>query len=1147
MPTKVFRLHTTGAQVIDWSVSPPISLAAINSIPNPTGLTATQQITSIPSPFARMDLVKSAFQYIADPNQSTTGSTIYHRLVSEALDIAQILFDYPRFSKQGVEIMVWDRAIDMDSLIQGGDSRHNLLGNSLNLFLQQGAVSYNFDLLDRLYIIKYNFKVIGGTSPATLFFSAANLDNIGTVNLSLGNHRAFDPQNFTPLWARASDFQEFIYQYVAYVDGTQNAIFNRHLPEFSAYLRKSLDELQRTNHSLHATIKGVIANANGFANRYEPLAVDGANNQLTILRQPYFHSAGLAPAFIAQTSHFVLQSSLQPTQNPPLVLANAVNTPGLIYFGNVFWNPATSVPYKDNQSVLELRQLPGQGQQYPYLTVSDFLEPYLVSLPYQADAKFSLNQIGDDATSYLLPLTTRFFEFFTTDDLLQKKVVLTAHISVPGEVKISLRLPIKQGFVTLERIYKRPATEQLPLQKPSRTGYQEGEIVDWTLTVLIYPFMRFNVPVAPHYRVMLIDTRTGTVDATLSFHANTNGLQPVVPNRIVQRSDKQHRLDGASTHFSVLTQNFDVIQVNLPFQGETVRATIVPAWPRFTPGTARFRVAVDFGTTNTHIEYKVDSRPEKAFNVTGIDQQLQSLHLNTPESLEQMKQRGLGNLYIPIVNEFIPFRLGGTEPYSFPTRTALNEQKGLNINLPTDALADFTLPFYIERNLTPVNSQNSLNLKWSAISNPDNQVRVKKYIEFLLLLIRNKVLMNGGDLNQTQVNWFYPSSMTGNRLALFSRAWKEAYQLYINANAEPARLSESLAPFYYYQQTQKVAAIARPAVSIDIGGGTTDLVIFENNIPTSLSSFKFAANAIYGDGYNGNPINNGFIRSYESKLADIVKQNGLIDLESLMNDLGNNSADIISFFFSLSDHPDVRNSGIPLSFETMLAEDGNLKMVILLYYVALFYHLAKLMKVQGLPSPQFVVFSGNGSKLTSILDPDPNLKTLSKLTRLLFEEVYEGPCSAIGLKQTSNPKEITCKGGLVADQSMPDIEELNVVLTGAVKQELIKNKSSSRTYEGIQYDTQYRNLVLEEVKNLGPLLTLLNKKLQFADFFAIKPSALQMVVNLLNDNDLLINAYQSGLTERINGLSGATDVAVEETLFFYPLVGILNEAAYQLS
>ena len=87
---KVFRLHNAGSDAIGgWGNSNQYNSTIINSITDPAGATATREITSIPSPFARMDLVKEAFAFVN--RIGLDGDTIHHKMVSHALDIAQIL------------------------------------------------------------------------------------------------------------------------------------------------------------------------------------------------------------------------------------------------------------------------------------------------------------------------------------------------------------------------------------------------------------------------------------------------------------------------------------------------------------------------------------------------------------------------------------------------------------------------------------------------------------------------------------------------------------------------------------------------------------------------------------------------------------------------------------------------------------------------------------------------------------------------------------------------------------------------------------------------------------------------------------------------------------------------------------------------
>ncbi len=83
---------------------------------------------------------------------------------------------------------------------------------TLELYLEQDKESYNFDLLHRLYLIEYNHKIIGCTSPATLFFTTANDLSHAQINLT-NNDVTFD-EKYTPLYERDIEFQRYFYTFI---------------------------------------------------------------------------------------------------------------------------------------------------------------------------------------------------------------------------------------------------------------------------------------------------------------------------------------------------------------------------------------------------------------------------------------------------------------------------------------------------------------------------------------------------------------------------------------------------------------------------------------------------------------------------------------------------------------------------------------------------------------------------------------------------------------------------------------------------------------------------------------------------------------------------------------------------------------------
>ena len=121
MGKKVFRIHNQGALINDWFVSTPINAALIDSIDTDGG-DGKKLPTSIPSPFARIDLVRTAFNIIGNSGQldgiERNGRAVAsdnHKLISDALDIGQIIFNYDKY-KDDLEFIAWDKITSLSPL-----------------------------------------------------------------------------------------------------------------------------------------------------------------------------------------------------------------------------------------------------------------------------------------------------------------------------------------------------------------------------------------------------------------------------------------------------------------------------------------------------------------------------------------------------------------------------------------------------------------------------------------------------------------------------------------------------------------------------------------------------------------------------------------------------------------------------------------------------------------------------------------------------------------------------------------------------------------------------------------------------------------------------------------------------------------------
>ena len=236
---KVFRIHKIGKDTYtDWCDSNAYGTDVISQIQDPDGAKASKEITSIPSPFARIDLVKTAFKEITYKKE-LDGNTIYHKMVSDSLDVAEIFFNYENLSGM-VEIIEWQRSRDLDAI----KDNPSHIGDTLKTYLVSDAKTYNFDKMDSLYILNYVgpgrkgiMDIIGATSPTTLFFSSANDLKRISQYIHFGQDCPFD-NNYNPLYNRDFEFVKYLFTLrKSYPE------FSTDFPEFNEYLDQTFEKL----------------------------------------------------------------------------------------------------------------------------------------------------------------------------------------------------------------------------------------------------------------------------------------------------------------------------------------------------------------------------------------------------------------------------------------------------------------------------------------------------------------------------------------------------------------------------------------------------------------------------------------------------------------------------------------------------------------------------------------------------------------------------------------------------------------------------------------------------------------------------------------------------------------------------------------
>ncbi len=1169
-----------------FSRNTPYGKKEIDAIADGQGGKTDQPPTSIPSPFARFDLVRTAFLRLSESKNGLSGEPNDERLVSTCFDVGQLFFHSDKF-KNTLTLIQWKKDRDLQTLLSSSSEGHQRLGKALRLFLDQdggpakATNGYNFHRMDSLFMLRYTGQgqsvLLGGTSPSTLFFSAP--EDLSFVDIQFGNYRLFQPQNPCPLHLRNDPaYQKFWYGLL------RQPGFADVFPEVQAYLLKSLKLLQQTDNALWAEIgngaEKLVGDAyNALFENVEPVEVLG-----------YKIKKQKPDSTVLANSEFVLDSPkfrrlYGETALRPMVLQHHYQ--GNLRYTRDPWNKEQPVPpvvaddWRTNK-----RRLPGQPDNYPWLTVSDFLEPYIIRLVYpinQAQFFDAMSASVDLKQSYLLPLTPTFFDFFDVNDLYagpHGKVHLTMLPLGADSVQVTLELPLKANEppIRFQRVYQGLSASG-QAQTPDLAN-NKGAVVQCQVGVNLMPFVRFET-VSPHYNVQVVDRDidffTIKHDYRLGFRNADNKSLAVEPPR--HRSRKENgKGTSATTSYYGLSENFDYITLETT-PGSSQRGVIVPRFDKAKKdqGTDVFTFAVDFGTTNSHIEYITANDPTAQALTVGPDDALIAT-LHDPEFVRRDKSLNgtTATVLVDIVPiEWLPEVIGKPSRASFPTRTALLENQPVwTQNL--FAFQDFNPAMLYEKQRLPIEKYRvATNLKWANTERADPEFsraekRVVGYLESLLLMIRNKVLLNNGNLAATKLVWFYPLSMTETRRNFFSREWNRLFAKHITTQTHPQRIPESTAPYYWFGQN-KLSAAKHPAVSIDVGGGTSDVVVFrgdgKSDKPILISSFRFAANAIFGDAFaDGDGADfNGFVSRYGNQIMPLLTTNELTEVVNASEDIykKKRSEDIIAFFFSLKDNQDVQRK-ISIDFNDILARDNEMKVVFLVFYAALVYHVARLMQAKGLGMPRYVAFSGNGSKVLNILSTSPVV--LARLAKLVFEKVYHEPYHADGLEvviEQKVPKEATCKGGLKRSQQTgtdkldfsregtgdaeEHIDQIKAVLLGTraeLANDIVKPPrfvTRRDTYATI--DNITLTSVADEVRHFIDLLFSLDDDISLKDKFGIRTGDInryrQVLLNDLEQNIMI--GFQTKKSE-----SDESD-PVEETLFFYPLVKGLNALAWTIA
>ena len=1099
---------------------------------------------SVPSPFARFELVQKAFGNMASKGQEADLRDSI--LVSQALDVAQLFFEMD--SHLDIKVVKWNKR---DAIEQLKNSRMNgniLFGESLELYMRQE--NYGFDEKTYysstgvkandlpIYILTYAGDAIGCTSPTSLFMATPVFQNFQEHILIEGDKKIFSARR--QLYERDEVFIEYLYRLVETIRQRPGRSNKDPLSEFKEYLSRQKEIIRNCNPDLYRRINEL----NGYSDT--DLENDYRGSDLYVLGyRLYMRKKEDIQEQIPEVSDFVIISSKNSKR--PLVLTNNCPYNNLRYYSNnVVWNADKhKIDYKEKGR----NHLPGTETEYPWLCENDFLSDVIVQLPYPLDTHFfDGNLSGSKEHSYLLPLRSLFFEYFDYSYLKEKngsewnfKIEEEKRGKEVSAVVVTLLITVKGGrALALKKTYKMPDSVEEGLRYVSAISDNAiGCIVECPVALLIFPFARLRNN--NYYNMQLARGGFGWDEFNVSAKAFQNSSST---DRLVEWEIEVER--NKNTQYYSTKDTFDYLRIEIGDDYRRHEAILLPEWGDVKEGTSKFKFAFDFGTTNSHIAVMdVDTKNLLEFKLGSSIVATLDLARESSGELVNALFRAL------MKQEFIPDTIGDT--YSFPLRTVVLVPKTIDFKVTTpQALCHVNIPFiYGKEDYGMDRNKAKPNIKWS--KNEEEQKFANAFIEELVLLARGFAVENGGDLPECSFVWTYPLSMKGSAVTDFNEQWIKYYQRYFSPDTlaedltgKVFKLTESIAPLLYYRDNDR--ALSQMGLSIDIGGGTCDVVIIRNDEDIKVNSFRFAADIIFGA---GKAVDNPMIQTHCDYFKNLLDGKGEDTrkvremLIKICEEPETESTEANSVLFSLENHPLLGNiSTEDRSYNLRLKRDGKRKVIFIYFYASIIYYLVRLLQDYGYTRPEKILFSGTGSKLLNIIGGKDTLEYLTTQFITKFSENHFSYSDDVSIEiERKEPKQLTAKGALHKKDSSKKIAK-NFTNSRLVDSNTIRYSMLLKNGEPVvlKYadlnDETGKTEIVSQVEDFNRRFMELCKSLDFTEEYGCDEESLKVMEKYVNKD---LKAYlDTEISDNVK-IAGNEDKNFEDSLFFYPVKGVIHK------
>jgi hypothetical protein len=902
------------------------------------------RISSIPSPWARLQLFRDAILDSSHP--------AHEDVVNDVLDAVEIVL----FQRSLTGVRLKERRIGLADLEQTAKRERKTGVARFLSSLRELAPDVGVEgPLNSVTMVFNEDRLLFATSPFTLIFTAE--ENRSELPGYFTRSRPIRPlRERPPLLARyARDVL---------------------IPQLGHGRNAALPELQQLSRILETQLAETQLEADAEARFVDA----GLHTAPGITLHRVEGSIGRSPLAIKPTRD-------KAQRRAPLLLDNS-SSPAQRHYFDWLERPSTALISAD----LPRTVLPGTPWMHEWISPEyDFLSEKLIILdsPVFQNRVHGVADESDSASRVLLPLTPRFFEFFTAQDAERMLRIRVQGPETDPTVHVRLSLPTVSGHdVVLEKEYKGSA--RLSASLSLWPGFVASAEPSWRDYYLICYTEGEDVGEA-------LDLEAGGDGEKLSAERFQRDLSTVihhlaVPPEYVLVRQRQRTVGDLRVAQGVL----------LP----KLRPVPQPTQPAWT-------VAIDFGTSNTVVAYRDGGRPQPLV-IT------EATRFDLTRSTEGAVHVGsvLDTFFFPSAFDGRPFGTVMLRSVNADAATGVSQIPAVTANVP------FSGEVISGRAAPGGRYANEVvgDLKWGG-GGGDSDRLTSLFLHQVLQLVHAEARGRGVLTDGMRLRWSYPSafslrkqSTTATRWQAMMRDFRErrlltpATELPPGADARGtlSNRDEATSAMLYLRTDPAARGDFGPRstflkITADIGGGTTDVAGYANGGLAFHNSVLFGGRDLVGGAANDDVTPAIFSRIHEWALRAHLPN----PMRRVLDAYPTQHAK----FTYLVRSPWFAQQRAALAGEPWFP---SIQACILYFFAAIHYHIGLCLRTAvsaDVQPPDFLFYGGNGSGylhwLTEFLpwNVAPTRPAFSGLLQRVLEEGWGRPLATnLTILTSSRPK-----------------------------------------------------------------------------------------------------------------------------------------------